>query len=94
MAESSISVESFLLLLPPKTSSCHSQSESRSNGSRTIGSTRSEVQQALNLLERIRMWAKTEIGVFMKMGPLPARLDEVTAALVTETVNLRDLAAC
>jgi hypothetical protein len=30
----------------------------------------------------------------MKMGPLPARLDEATAALVTETVNLRDLAAC
>jgi hypothetical protein len=28
----------------------------------------------------------------MKMGPLPAWLDEATAALVKETVNLRDLA--
>jgi hypothetical protein len=32
--------------------------------------------------------------VFMKMGPLPVWLDEATTALVTETVNLRDLAAC
>jgi hypothetical protein len=31
MAESSISVESFLPLLPPKTSSRHSHSESRLN---------------------------------------------------------------
>jgi hypothetical protein len=30
----------------------------------------------------------------MKMGPIPAWLDEARAALVTETVNLRDLAAC
>jgi hypothetical protein len=30
----------------------------------------------------------------MKMGPIPAWLDEATAALVKETVNLRDLAAC
>jgi len=29
----------------------------------------------------------------MKMGPLPAWLDEATAALAEETVNLRDLAA-
>ena len=27
----------------------------------------------------------------MKIGPIPAWLDEATAALVTETVNLRDL---
>jgi len=32
--------------------------------------------------------------VFMKMGPIPAWLDEATAALVKETVNLLDLAAC
>ena len=35
-----------------------------------------------------------EGSVFMKMGPIPAWLDEATAALVKETVNLRDLAAC
>jgi hypothetical protein len=30
----------------------------------------------------------------MKMGPLPAWLEEATATLVKETMHLRDLAAC
>ena len=30
----------------------------------------------------------------MKIGPIPAWLDAATAALVKETVNLLDLAAC
>jgi hypothetical protein len=29
----------------------------------------------------------------MKKGPIPAWLDEATAALVEETMNLRDLAS-
>jgi hypothetical protein len=30
----------------------------------------------------------------MKKGPIPAWLDEATAALVKETTHLRDLVAC
>jgi hypothetical protein len=37
-----------------------------------------------------------KLGKFLPFwwGPIPAWLDEETAALVQETVNLRDFAAC
>ena len=52
----------------------------------------SEVQEAFDLLERIRTWQRPRREFFMKMGPIPAWLDEATAALVKETVSLFDLA--
>src|SRR6266516_7715577 len=59
MAESSIGAESFLPLSPPETSSCHSHSESRSNGSRTVGHRTSGIPQGMCLGPGRRCYSMT-----------------------------------